>query len=184
MNVIDKTIDFYKLILRSPLSSVVSAVIIILLGLFFGKLVGRIIKQALHEIDLDKNLKKAGFKIPLENIISSFATYLIYFVGLVLALNQFKIVVPAIYVVSGIVAILIIVSFLLSIKDFIPNFFAGLHIYRRDMYRKGDKIKYRNLSGIVQEISLTETKIKTKSGDSVFIPNRSILKNNVVKLKK
>jgi len=177
-------VDFYKKVLGGQVANLVVAIIILLLGFIIGKISRRLVKKLLHEIDLDKNAKKAGVKFSLEKIISSAIAYLIYFIAIVTALNQFGIVTPVFTIIFGGVVILIVVGTLLAIKDFIPNLFSGFYIFRTNLIKEGDKIKVRNLTGIVEQITLTKTKIKTKTNDLVFIPNSVITKSEIVKLRK
>jgi len=177
-------VDFYKKILGGHVANLIVAVIMLLLGFIIGKIAGRVVKRLLHEIDLDENAKKAGVKFSLENTISSAASYLIYFIAIVSVLNQFRIVTPVFTILLLGIVVFVVVVTLLAVKDFIPNLFSGFYIYKANFIKKGDKIKVQNLIGIVEQITLTKTKIKTKSQDLVFIPNSVIAKSQIVKLKK
>ena len=110
--------------------------------------------------------------------------YLIYFIAIISALNQFGIVTPVFNIVFGGIILFLAVATLLGVRDFIPNFFSGFYIFKTDLIKKGDKIKVKNLIGVVEQITLTKTRIKTKSNDLVFIPNSLITKNQITKLKK
>jgi len=180
----DMIIDFYKKLLGGQMANFIVAIIILLIAFIAGRILRRVVKKLLHEIDLDKNIKKAGLKISLENIISAGVSYLIYFIAIIEVLNQFGIVTPVFTILLfGVVTFLVVVS-LLAVKDFIPNFISGFYIYRTGFIRKGDTVKVRNLTGIVEEVTMTKTKLKTKTKDLVFIPNSVITKSEVTKLKK
>jgi small conductance mechanosensitive channel len=176
-------VDFYSTILGGPFANLVVAVIILLLGFIIGRIGGRVVKRVLQEIDLDKNAKKAGIKFSIENFSGSLSAYLIYFISIVAALNQFKVVTPVFMILVVGLVIFLVITALLAVKDFVPNMFSGLYIFRTDFIKNGDKIRMKNLTGIVQEVTLTKTKIKTNSGDLVFIPNSVIVKKQIVKLK-
>jgi len=182
---ITQSINFLPEILSSVFTKLVVAVIIVLIGLVLGKILGKFVQKALHEIELNKILKNAaGIKISIEEIISAFVTYFIYFIFIMMALNQLGITTVVLHMISGAILIIIIISILLSIKDFMPNMFAGLFIHQKRFIKEGDVLKVDNTEGRVIHINLVETKIETKKGDIIYIPNSLLTKKTVVKLKK
>lgn len=166
------------------LTNIVIAIIILLIGFIIGKLLGKLVSRVLHEIETDKIAKKAGTKIKLEKSIGSLTAYLIYFIAILMALDQLGIKTIVLYILAIAVLAVLVLSVLLGIKDFIPNMFAGFFIYRKDLVKKGDKIKVHGVQGKVEKISLIETTVRTKNGDTVLIPNSTLTKEEIVKLKK
>lgn len=158
------------------------ALIILLIGFVIGKLAGRVVTKFLHEFDLNNILKTAGIKRPLEGLIGSLVSYLIYFAAIIMALNKLNVTSWVLYIILITVIVVIVISFLLSVKDFLPNFFAGLFIYRHGIIKEGDNIKVNETSGKVTHISMVETQLETKEGDIVFIPNSLLTKNKVIKV--
>jgi small conductance mechanosensitive channel len=79
--------------------------------------------------------------------------------------------------------ILIILSTFLGIKDFIPNAVAGFFIQHKKELKVGQKIKIKGMQGTITEITLLETKIETKTGDVIFIPNSVLSKTEVTYVK-
>jgi small-conductance mechanosensitive channel len=69
---------------------------------------------------------------------------------------------------------------MLATKDFIPNLVAGLFMLKKTEIEKGKRIKAGNVEGTVVEIGLIETKIKTKKGDEIYIPNSTLTKEKLV----
>ncbi len=184
-SVITDSIGILPKLLSGIFTKLVVAVIIILIGLIAGKLLGKLIHKTLHEVELNKILKKAaGIKISVEEIISTFITYFIYFIFIVMALNQLGLTTVVLHMISGAILIIIIISILLSIKDFIPNMFAGFFIHQKRFIKEGDIIQVDNTKGKVIHINLVETKIETKQGDIIYIPNSLLTKKTIVKIKK
>ena len=182
---ITNSINVLPKILSSVFTKLVVAVIIVLIGLVLGKILGKFIQKALHEIELNKIIKKAaGIKASVEEIISTFVSYFIYFIFIVMALNQLGITTVVLHMISGAILIIIIISILLSIKDFMPNMFAGLFIHQKRFIKEGDILKVDNTEGKVVHINLVETKIETKQGDIIYIPNSLLTKKTVMKLKR
>lgn len=156
------------------------AVVILLIGFIIGRIVSKITYKFLHEIELNEVLKKAGLKLSLEKSISNLAKYFIYFISIIWALNEIGLTTTILNMISGAALVLIIVSILLAIKDFIPNLIAGFRIYQKSIIKTKDNIKVGHLQGKVIEVNLLETKIKTAKGDIIHIPNSTITKSEVI----
>ena len=179
----EKIVEFSDMVFDQFFSRFVVAVVILLIGLIIGKLVGRLVFKFFKEIELDKIIKKAGFKFSLGLSLSHFITYFIYFVSVVWALNELGLTTTVLNMISAAALILIIISILLAIKDFLPNLIAGFFIYQRDLIKEGDRVRVDKIQGKVSKISLIETEITTKSGDLLYVPNSILVKKEFVKKK-
>ncbi len=185
VSVVGESISHLPNLLSGIFTKLVVAVIIVLIGLVAGKLLGKLIHKLLHEIELNNLIKKsAGIKISMEEIISSFVTYFIYFIFIVMALNQLGLTTVVLHMISGAILIIIIISIMLSIKDFMPNMFAGLFIHKKKFIKEGDIIEVDNTKGKIAHINLVETTIETKQGDIVYVPNSLLTKKTIIKVKK
>jgi small conductance mechanosensitive channel len=182
---INNSINLLPKLLSGLFTKMVVAVIILLIGFVIGKILGKIVKNLLHSIEFNQIIKRAtGIRISLEEGISVFVTYFIYFLFIIMALNQLGLTTVVLHMISGAILIIIIISILLSIKDFMPNMFSGLFIHRKRFINVGDVIKVENTEGKVVHINLVETKIETNKGDIIYFPNSLLTKNKVIKLKK
>lgn len=169
---------------RGIYTKLLVAFIILLIGSIIGKLLGKLTARILHEIELDNILKKAsGIEVRLEHLFSIFVTYFVYFITIIMVLNQLNVTTTVLQMLSAAVIIIIIVSVILAIKDFVPNAFAGIYIYRRKLIKEGERIKVKGIEGEVVHINLVETKLETRDGDIVYVPNSAITKTEVVKVK-
>lgn len=157
------------------------AFLVLLIGLILGRVLGRFLKKFLHEIELDKIAKKAGIRFSLESVFSQVTTYIIYFFTVIWSLNELGLTTTILNMVSAAALVLIIISFLLAVKDFLPNMIAGFFIYQKGIIKVGDKVRIDKLEGRVSKISLVETEIATKKGDIIFVPNSSITKKEFVR---
>jgi len=168
-------------VLGNFFSNLVIAVVILLIGFIIGKILGRLIHKGLSELDVDKTLKKGGVKFGIEGFVSKVIEYFIYFLTIIFALNQIGLTTIVLYMIAGVVLIILAVSFILGIKDFIPNFISGIVIYRRGSFiKKGNKIKVNGIEGKVIALTFLEIRIKTKKGDIIYLPNSFITKSKVV----
>ena len=172
--------EFIGGMLSQFFTKIIIAIIILLIGFVIGRIAGRLLHKVLHEIELDKILKRARIRIAMEDIISHFVTYFIYFITIIWALSELGLTTTILNMISAAMLILIILGVLLAIKDFIPNAFAGFFIYRKELIKPGDKIKINGLEGRVKSISLIETEVETKSGDIILLPNSNITKKVIV----
>jgi len=64
-----------------------------------------------------------------------------------------------------------------AFKDIAENFLAGVIMAFNRPFRIGDVVKISNEEGVIIEMSLRETHIKTADGKDVYIPNGQIIKN-------
>lgn len=175
--------DFLKEVFSGFLTKIIVAVIILLIGFILGRIIGKLVQKLLHEMEVDKILKKAAhIKVSIEELLSHVSAYFIYFIAIIMALKQIGLATDVLNIVSWAIMIVIIISFFLGIKDFVPNFMAGFTIHRKGFIKKGDVIKIKNMQGRVIDINLIETKIQTKNKDIIHIPNSILTKNEVVKL--
>ena len=161
------------------------AVVILLIGFIVGKLLGRMVYKFLHSIEINHNLNKlANVNIGLEEILEAFTTYFIYFITIVIVLQQLGLATTVLNMIAGGVIVIIILSTLLGVKDFIPNAVSGFILQRKNFIKIGEVIKVKGMQGKVVKITLVETKIETKDQDIIFIPNSVLTKTEVIKVKK
>lgn len=180
MEWLDKISDY----MGATLNSIITAVVILLIGFILGKLAGRLLNKALHEAELDSILKKAGARLPLETVLAHLAEYFIYFVAVIFALNQLGITTVVLYIIALAAMVILVLSAFLGLKDFIPNFIAGIVVYRKGIIRDGDQISIDGVSGRVEKLSLLDTVVKTAKGDIIYIPNSIVVKSRIVRKKK
>lgn len=176
--------SFFNISNEGLVINLIAAVSIILVGLLVGYIVSKLTKRILHELELNKILKDEGVKIPLEEIITSFVKYIIYFIALIFALSELGLETIIFSIILGTVLLIMIAFIVLAFKDFIPNITAGFFIHQQGFIKKGDRIRVKEIEGIVMHIDLTEIRIKLDNGDMVYLPNSLILKNEITKIKK
>ncbi len=153
------------------------ALVILLVGFILANILGRLLQRVLHEIELNNVIKKvAKLKINLEEIAGLIVTYLIYFLTIIMALNQVGLTTTVLNMLSAAILIIIIISIFLSIKDSVPNIIAGLSIVRREDIKEGDLIKTKDVSGKVENVTLTEVQLRTRKNDIIHIPNSIFVK--------
>lgn len=161
----------------------IAAIVILLIGVFVGRFFGNLLKKILNELHTDKILKEGGVKVPVEEFFGNALKYLIFFVAIIMALNQLGLATTILYIILIVILIVIIILIILAFKDFIPNVTSGFFIHQKRNLKDGDIIKVNEIEGEILHINLVETKIKTKSGDIIYIPNSVLMKSSVRKKK-
>jgi len=176
--------ELFNLSSNGMLIKLIVAIAILLIGLIAARIISRIVKKILNELELNRVLKEqAGVKIPMEEFISTMTKYLIYFITVIWALTELGLQTIILYIILTIVLVIMVSFIILAFKDFIPNITAGFFIHQKNIIKEGDIIKVKNIEGKVMKISMVETIIKV-NGDIVYVPNSVLTKNEVTKKKK
>jgi len=162
---------------QSYIYTIGAGVVILLIGFGFGLLAKKLVKKVLKEIELNKIMAKVGFTYDLEKWISSIIPYLIYLVTIVFFLDQLGITSVVLYLVVGAILMLVILTFLVGLKDVMPNFVAWVLLQRKSKIREGSRVEVREIAGRVEKVGYLETEIRTDSDDILYVPNSLFMKS-------
>lgn len=108
----------------------------------------------------------------LSSLLHSVIRYTIYFIVIVMLLQEFKIDTTSIVAGAGIIGLALGVGAQSLIKDFVTGFFIILE----DQYGVGDYIAISDMAGTVEEIGFRVTRLRDGNGILHIIPNGSITK--------
>lgn len=78
------------------------------------------------------------------------------------------------------VSVFLGVIFSLGSSSFISNMIAGVAMTYRGAFKEGDRVKIGEVTGLVTEIKLMVTRIRTPKNETIVVPNSNILNANVV----
>lgn len=166
---------------------IVVPLIIILLGVIFGRLLGKLVKKILHEIELNAMLRRADITLDFERFLAHSVIYLVYFIALIMALNQLGLFTQFVDILLAALLIVVLISLFLTLFDSLPNILGRLSLAHRRLFQEGDVISVSGITGRltarVRKIGLFETRLETRSGDILFIPHRVLVKAQVKKLR-
>tara|TARA_Y100000310_G_scaffold302635_1_gene340187 strand:- start:29140 stop:29679 length:540 start_codon:yes stop_codon:yes gene_type:complete len=177
---INFTLDVSSIIIK-----LLAAVVVLLIGFIVARILSKLTKRILNELEIDKVLKEqTNIKTPLEEFLSSTVKYLVYFIAVIIALNQLGLTTTVLQIILFSLLAILVGFIILAFKDFIPNIVAGFFIHQKAKIKPGDKIIVKDIQGQVIHVDLTETRIRTKKKDIVFVPNSLLMKNEITKLKK
>jgi len=185
MALLQTVVGFIKGLVMPLLNNAVIAVFTFFIGLIFGRILGKLVHRILHAFDVDKTLVKAmGAKVSVENFAEIVVSYFVYVIFLMFALNHIGLTQWVLYVIAGIAALVALIAAFLALKDLVPNAVAGYFIMRRSFPKVGDTLKVDDVTGKVSQMTLLETRVKTKKGDVISFPNSQLLRSKLEKVVK
>ncbi len=162
----------------------IAALAILLFGIIMANIFAKLFKKLLHSFEINSVLAGAGFKFPLEEFVSSILKYVIYFATVIWALTELGLATTILQIILVVILILMIIFIILAFKDIIPNITAGFVMHSKGLYKKGDNISVGAAEGKIIDLDIMETKIKTKSGDVILVPNSLLMKSEIIVKKK
>jgi len=148
---------------------IMQVAVIVIASLILVKIFNRFVRVAEKKIKVKKGR--------LVNI-KRFFQLIVYSVTVISILWILKIDVTGLVAGLGIGAL--IIGF--ALKDIIENWVSGLLIISGKTYTIGDVIRVENLTGVVTDISLRTTKLKTYERNEIIIPNSTLLKEKITNL--
>ncbi len=136
-------------------------------------------------IFLASRIKKIAYKLTLRfskrNMISNlFASVIhIFFIGItlfiVLSILKLDKAVTSILAGAGIIGLALAFAF----QDIAANFISGIFISFRRPISVGHIVKIKDYMGVVKEINMRDTVIRTFQGQLVIIPNKEVFQNPI-----
>jgi small conductance mechanosensitive channel len=68
----------------------------------------------------------------------------------------------------------------LALKDSLSNVASGIMLIFQKPFRIGDDVELANVRGIVLEVTLFNTKIKTNNNELIYLPNSKIIGDKII----
>jgi small conductance mechanosensitive channel len=170
--------------LRTFAGKIVLAAIVLLVGVIVGRIVERAVRFFLKQIGVNRGLSRIGLAFAFEESVSNVIKYAIFGLSFFLALDQLGLASYTFAVLGSLVMFVVVVAILLGIKDFLPNYWAGLWLYRKRFYRIGDTIEVNGIIGVVERFEVLETAVRTRTGDTIYLPSSMILHSQIIKKEK
>jgi small-conductance mechanosensitive channel len=177
---VDGLIGFYERLLdyvTGPdfVASLAATVLAILLGILFYRLAVRILPRLLYwrrpaegrpDPQTRARIKRQDTAVTLIRNLLKYATFIVVALVAVSAFLR-----EALPVVAGTSVLAALVIF--GAQSFLRDIVAGFSILFEDQYSVGDFISVQPMGafGVVEEFGLRTTKLRTVSGEVVYIPN-------------
>ncbi len=118
------------------------------------------------ESDLDDQL------IP---VVRKLLRSVIWIVGIIVALNNAGYDVGALIAGLGIGGL----ALAMAAKDSVENIFGGITVFADKPFTLGDRIKINGFEGVVEDVGIRKTRIRTLEGRVVTLPNSVFTKNAI-----
>ncbi|HEY9775888.1 MAG TPA: mechanosensitive ion channel domain-containing protein [Planktothrix sp.] len=134
---------------------------------------GKVTKEVISNVGT-----KAKLDITLSRALGTVTSVVVTLVGL---LTAAVIVIPHFSmanVIGGLGISSVAIGF--AFKDILQNFFAGMLLLWQKPFGIGDRIKTKDYQGVVQDIRLRFTELKTDEGELALVPNGDIYTNAVI----
>lgn len=137
---------------------------------FFSRLLTSLLEESTKKkSETGKNRKYVDTKfIPL---IRRFLVGIIWVIGGITALGNVGVTITALLSALGIGG----VAIALASQDLVKNLLAGVTIFTDQPFRIGDRIRFSDIDGNVEDIGLRSTRIRTLDKRIVTIPNYKIM---------
>jgi len=136
------------------------ALTILLVGLWLARWVSRL---------LDRALQRGGVEATLTGFLRN-VTYAVMVVVVIAALQ--KIGVPTTSVLAVLGAAGLAVG--LALKDSLSNIASGVMLIMLRPFREGDAVQAAGLEGVVEEIRIFQTRLRTYDNRAIVLPNSMI----------
>lgn len=154
------------------INGLIIIVLIIVLSRVFVKLSD---KAVIKFFNRNKKMKKFGMQSrkadTLSVIIQSLVKYFIYFIAVLMILQQIGIETNSLIATAGIGGVAI--GF--GAKSLVQDVITGFFILFEDQYSVGEHVKIEGFEGIVEDMQIRVTKIRDFNGELHIIPNGQIL---------
>lgn len=147
--------------------SVITALLILIIGLFLIKLVLNSTKKVMKKRNVDVTLQK--FSLNLVSWILKILLFITVISKLGIATTSFAAIIAAAGLAIG-----------LALQGSLGNFAGGVLIMIFKPFKIGDLIEAQGEMGVVKEIEIFTTKLTGLSNKEIIIPNGSLSNGNIV----
>lgn len=147
--------------------TVLTAILIVIVAKIVSVVVGRSLERILETREIDRGVRFAAGRI---------TRYVIILIGIFVAIGTLGIDTSAI---MGAAAVLLVgIGF--GLQKLAENFISGLLVLIERPVRKGDFIDAGGVLGVVDDIGLRATRVTSRDGVQVIVPNSQLMSNIVV----
>lgn len=170
------TLEFVKDLLFSSMGIFIKIGIVLLIMLIAKKLITTFIDNLFHNKLLTDASKNDVLELEekrlhtLSRLFKSIATYAIYFIAIITCLDMVGFSVTTILAGAGVLSLA--VAF--GAQSIVEDLMSGIFIVLENQYAVGEHVQIDGIQGVVTEIGMKTTKLKTYDGELMIIKNGSI----------
>jgi small conductance mechanosensitive channel len=141
---------------------VLSAIIILVIGLMVARKLAAIVSGLLAKRDMD---------VTLASFIGNITKIVVLGFVIIIAIGKFGISIAPFIAAIGALAF----GSSLALQGPLSNYGAGLTIIMSRPFVIGDTLTVKGVSGVVEDIALAHTQLTTEDGEKITIPNKHIV---------
>ena len=169
-------ISIHYLVFKVNVELVLENVAYFLLVIDFTAILSRIVDALITEIIMPISEKSdSSFDNQLIPVIQKGVRSIIWILGIIIGLDNIGFDITAMIAGLGIGGL----ALALAAQDSVKNIFAGIMIFLDKPFRIKDRIQVDGFDGIVEEVGLRSTRLRTLEGRIVTIPNSRFTDNSV-----
>ena len=169
-------ISIHYLVFKEEVELVLENVAYFLLVIDVTAILSRIVDALITEIIMPISEKSdSSFDNQLIPVIQKGVRSIIWILGLIIGLDNIGFDITAMIAGLGIGGL----ALALAAQDSVKNIFAGIMIFLDKPFRIKDRIQVDGFDGIVEEVGLRSTRLRTLEGRIVTIPNSRFTDNSV-----
>ncbi|HZT96107.1 MAG TPA: mechanosensitive ion channel domain-containing protein [Chloroflexota bacterium] len=146
---------------------VAGSLIIVALSLFLGRIAEGRVRRSSHLTTLGPNPSV---------LLARMVRFTIWLLGLLWILAIFSVPFTALAAVVGVAAL----ALSLSLQDLLKNLIAGIYMLAERPFHIGDVISVQGVTGLIEDIQMRVTYLRTDQGERVVIPNQVVFTQVVV----
>ena len=169
-------ISIHYLMFKEEVELVLENVAYFLLVIDVTAILSRIVDALITEIIMPISEKSdSSFDNQLIPVIQKGVRSIIWILGIIIGLDNIGFDITAMIAGLGIGGL----ALALAAQDSVKNIFAGIMIFLDKPFRIKDRIQVDGFDGIVEEVGLRSTRLRTLEGRIVTIPNSRFTDNSV-----
>ena len=149
------------------LINILYAIIILIAGVWGGRLVAHFIKGLMERKEVDQ---------ALTSFVGNLVRAAIVTFAAIAALNQLGIETTSLVAIVGAAGLAIG----LALKDSLGNFAAGVMILIFRQFKAGDLIEAAGVLGVVESLNIFSTQMKTGDNKTIYVPNGKLVGDNII----
>lgn len=168
-SIIEDKLHRWGLFIIKMLPNFLLALLILFIFVFLGKFIKRFIEKIILRISKSESIS---------GLTAAFIYSIIVVVGIMIALNILKLDKAVTSLLAGVGIIGLALGF--AFQDLTANFISGTFIAFKRPFEVGHVVETNGFVGIIEDIQLRATKMRTFAGLRVTIPNKDIFQKPII----
>jgi len=146
------------------LPNILIALLIVISFWFLGRLLRRVLERVLGRV---------SHNVTITRLLASVAFVLVMLTGFFIALGILKLDKTVMSLLAGAGVAALVLGF--AFQDIAANMMAGILLSVRHPFRPGHLCEILDHEGVIEEVDLRFTVMRTLQGQMVFLPNKEVL---------